>query len=67
VRRAGAEKRDARKANDKFQDRFETMEHAITAEGHAIKDLSFEDLDARWNAAKETTKARRRTKDGTKD
>ncbi len=55
-----------RKANDKFQDRFETMERAITAEGRAIGDLSFEDLDARWSAAKETTKARRDTKDGTK-
>jgi MazG family protein len=55
-----------RKANDKFQDRFETMERAIGAERRAIKDLSFEDLDARWNAAKETTKTRRDTKDGTK-
>ena len=55
-----------RKANDKFQGRFEAMEHAITADGHAIRDLSFEDLDARWRAAKETTKARRFTK-GTRE
>lgn len=42
-----------RRANDKFQDRFEAMEHAITAEGGAIRDLPFEDLDARWNVAKQ--------------
>jgi len=44
--------RALRKANDKFQARFEAMERAITADGQAIGNLSFEDLDARWNAAK---------------
>ena len=44
-----------RRANDKFQDRFEAMERAVNADGQAIEDLSLEDLDARWNAAKETT------------
>jgi MazG family protein len=44
-----------RKANDKFQRRFESMEAAARAEGHALTDLSFEDLDERWNAAKKAT------------
>jgi MazG family protein len=41
-----------RRANDKFQSRFEHMERAVKAEGHSLAQLSFEDLDARWNAAK---------------
>ena len=44
-----------RKANDKFQRRFESMEATATAEGHALKDLSFDDLDQRWNNAKKAT------------
>jgi len=44
-----------RKANDKFQRRFESMEAAANAEGHALKDLSFQELDERWNAAKKAT------------
>jgi MazG family protein len=44
-----------RKANDKFQRRFESMEAAASAEGHALKDLSFQELDQRWNAAKQAT------------
>jgi uncharacterized protein YabN with tetrapyrrole methylase and pyrophosphatase domain len=44
-----------RKANDKFQRRFESMEAAAAAEGHALKDLSFDDLDRRWNNAKRAT------------
>ena len=44
-----------RKANDKFQRRFESMEATAVAEGHALKDLSFDDLDQRWNQAKKAT------------
>lgn len=47
-----------RKANDKFQDRFELMERTAFDEGHALGNLSFDDLDARWNAAKAAIKAR---------
>jgi len=47
-----------RKANDKFQRRFESMEATATAEGHALKDLSFDDLDQRWNNAKKATAER---------
>jgi MazG family protein len=46
-------------ACDKFQARFETMESSLRAEGHAIRELSFEELDARWSAAKKTVWARR--------
>jgi ATP diphosphatase len=46
-----------RKANDKFQRRFESMEATAAAEGHALNDLTFDDLDARWNAAKKATAA----------
>lgn len=55
-----------RKANDKFQDCFEHMERTARTAAVRLQDQSFEQLDARWNAAKETTKARRNTKDGTK-
>jgi MazG family protein len=50
-----------RRANDKFQARFEHMERTVESEGHALKELSFGELDARWNAAKrhhEGTKAK---------
>jgi MazG family protein len=55
-----------RRANDKFQDRFEVMERTAKADGVRLQDQSFDELDARWSAAKETTKSRRGTKDGTK-
>jgi MazG family protein len=51
-----------RRANDKFQRRFEAMEHTARADGHALADFSVEELDRRWNLVKETTKARRDTK-----
>ena len=51
------------RACDKFQDRFETMERAITAEGQAISDLSFGELDHRWTVAKDATLAGRGGKD----
>lgn len=54
ARKMGIDSEQAlRKANDKFQARFEVMERALAAEGRAIEDLPFEDLDARWNAAKQ--------------
>jgi len=45
-----------RRANDKFQDRFEHMERQARTEGVRLQDQTFEELDARWNAAKANTK-----------
>ena len=58
-----------KRANDKFQARFEHMEQAATSEGHRLSELSFDDLDARWNRAKSVTgdkdaKATKITKEG---
>jgi len=55
-----------RKANDKFQARFEHMERTATLEGAALRDLSPADLDARWNRAKRDHEGAKGTKDGTK-
>jgi tetrapyrrole methylase family protein / MazG family protein len=55
-----------RRANDKFQDRFEHMERAAHADGQTLGQLSPADLDARWNAAKRVTgntKSTKHTKD----
>lgn len=41
-----------RRANDKFQARFEHMERTARNEGHALNELSPAELDARWNRAK---------------
>lgn len=51
-----------RKATDKFQDRFEVIEASARERNERLEDLTLEDLDRRWNAAKETTKGRRETK-----
>ena len=42
-----------RKANDKFQARFEHMERSLEAEGRSMGGASAADLDARWRAAKQ--------------
>lgn len=55
-----------RRANDKFQDRFEHMERTVRAEDRRLSDLSFEELDTRWHAAKRHHDGRKGTKDGTK-
>jgi tetrapyrrole methylase family protein/MazG family protein len=41
-----------RAANDKFRRRFRHVELAAAARGVALRDLSFEELDALWDAAK---------------
>lgn len=41
-----------RKANDKFQARFEHMERTAKTDGVQLREQSFEQLDDRWNAAK---------------
>ena len=55
-----------RKANDKFQARFEHMEHTATCEGATLRDFSPAELDARWNRAKRDHEGSKDTKDGTK-
>ncbi len=41
-----------RAANDKFRRRFRHVEGAAAVRGVALRDLSFEELDALWDAAK---------------
>jgi len=46
-----------RSANDKFRRRFASVERQARERGVALKDLSFDDLDALWDAAKAEEKA----------
>ena len=41
-----------RSANDKFRRRFRHVEQAAAAQGTALRDMTFEQLDALWDAAK---------------
>ncbi|MHB8959123.1 MAG: nucleoside triphosphate pyrophosphohydrolase [Candidatus Limnocylindrales bacterium] len=41
-----------RSANDKFRRRFRHVELAAAAQGTALRDMTFEQLDALWDAAK---------------
>jgi tetrapyrrole methylase family protein/MazG family protein len=41
-----------RAANDKFRRRFRHVERLAAAQGTALRDMSFEQLDALWDAAK---------------
>jgi MazG family protein len=52
--------RALQRATDKFQRRFEQMEAAARADGHALTDESLEALEARWEAAKAATAAENR-------
>ena len=52
-RKTGIEVEGAlRSANDKFRRRFRHVELAAAARGVALRDCSFEELDALWDAAK---------------
>ena len=52
-RKSGIEVEAAlRAANEKFRRRFRHVELAAAAQGVALRDLSFEELDALWDAAK---------------
>ena len=46
-----------RSANDKFRRRFASVERQAADRGVALKDLSFDELDALWDAAKAQEKA----------
>jgi MazG family protein len=41
-----------RRANDKFQQRFDRMEHAVVEDGQQLQDLTLEQLEAHWQVAK---------------
>lgn len=56
-----------RKANDKFQTRFEEMERTSLADGILLQDQTPEALDVRWHAAKRNHEGPKDTKDGTKN
>jgi tetrapyrrole methylase family protein / MazG family protein len=52
-RKTGIEVEGAlRSANDKFRRRFRHVERSAAAQGVALRDCSFEELDALWDAAK---------------
>ena len=52
-RKTGIEVEGAlRSANEKFRRRFRHVELAAASRGVALRDLSFEELDALWDAAK---------------
>ena len=54
-RKSGIEVEAAlRAANDKFRRRFRHVELAAAARGTALRDMTFEELDALWDAAKAT-------------
>lgn len=54
-RKTGVEVESAlRSANDKFRRRFRHVELAAAARGTALRDMTFEELDALWDAAKAT-------------
>jgi tetrapyrrole methylase family protein/MazG family protein len=54
-RKTGVEVEAAlRSANDKFRRRFRHVELAAAARGTALRDMTFEELDALWDAAKAT-------------
>jgi len=53
VRRHGVEAEGAlRSANEKFRRRFGRVERAAVGRGVALRDLSFDELDELWDAAK---------------
>jgi tetrapyrrole methylase family protein/MazG family protein len=56
-----------RNANDKFRRRFASVERQAFEGGVALKDLSFEQLDALWDAAKVEEKAQHHARDHEKE
>jgi len=53
ARKLGVEPEAAlRAANDKFTQRFEAMQKALTDEGKALNEATLDEMDAAWNAIK---------------
>jgi MazG family protein len=58
ARQLGIEPETAlRKANDKFTQRFTTMEIAIATSGRAMKDMTLQELEQQWQQAKSQNRA----------
>jgi MazG family protein len=54
ARKLGIEPEAAlRVANDKFQRRFDDVERQVKTDGHTFRDLNLEQLEARWQIAKQ--------------
>ena len=54
ARKLGIEPEAAlRVANDKFQRRFDHLERQVKADGHNVRDLSLDQLEVRWQVAKQ--------------
>lgn len=63
TRKLGLEPEAAlKKANDKFQRRFEDMERAAGANGQQLKQLTLGELEALWSSAKDNTRITKATK-----
>jgi tetrapyrrole methylase family protein/MazG family protein len=56
-----------RSANDKFRRRFASVERQARERGVALKDLSFDELDALWDAAKAEEKAEQKATEKAKE
>ena len=55
ARKLGIEPEAAlRVANDKFQRRFDDLERQVKADGHKFRDLNLDQLEARWQVAKQS-------------
>jgi nucleoside triphosphate diphosphatase len=55
ARQMGVEPETAlRKANDKFTNRFTSMERAIAASGRSMQELTLEELETQWQDVKES-------------
>ena len=53
ARKMGIEPEAAlRRANDKFQKRFEALEHGVTADGQTLQELTLDQLEQRWQVVK---------------
>jgi ATP diphosphatase len=56
ARKLGIEPEAAlRVANDKFQRRFDDLERQVVAGGKKVRDLSLDELEEHWQAAKQNT------------
>jgi MazG family protein len=61
ARKLGVEPEAAlRIANDKFQRRFEGMEHAARGNGTTLREMTLQDMEALWKEQKDTESSRRR-------
>ncbi len=66
-RKLGVEPESAlRRANDKFQARFDAVERRTRAEGRNLPDLTLEEMEAQWQAVKADDRVRHKDTKNTK-